>query len=61
MKRKRFTLHVIRPKLVVEAVTVAGYLKNNGRKNRALNDGPEKMKQMAFIVMDSDYEIKLFI
>jgi len=35
MKRKRFTLHFIRPKLVVEDVTIAGYLKNNGRKNRA--------------------------
>jgi len=61
MKRKRFTLYVIRRKLVVKAVTIAGYLKNNGRKNRDLNDGPEKMKQMSFIVMDSDYEIKLFI
>jgi len=39
MKRKRFTLHFIRPKLVVEDVTIAGYLKNNGRKNRALNNG----------------------
>jgi hypothetical protein len=46
---KCFTLHFIRLKLVVEAVTAAGCLKNNGYKNHVLNDKPEKMKQMSLL------------
>ena len=61
MKIMCFTLHFIRLTLAVEAVRGAGYLKNNGRKNRALKDNPKKKTKNIFSVMDSDYEIKLFI